>query len=826
LELSEASGDKIGQALNHGALAEILAYKGDPEGAFKHLNIAEPLVKESGDPKQQANFFRISGAAYLASGAFDQAIAAYQQALPILRSLNDRGGQAEMMASMGWIYQSLGDVQRALKNYENALSLFLELKNVEAEARTRLAMGFLFQSLGEEVKAAEQYTRVCQIGSDSQIAAVLANVGQYRESHNKFMDALASYEEALKLAQSAHDRATEAGVLAGMGRCYTGLNELEKGEKLLVQARRLMKETGSRDGEAGVVASLGEIGYRYGIMDIARSRDPKSLFDLALKYYDKALSLMRAAGNRAGEIGVLTNTGILYDAWNKPRQALEYYTQALQELDDLLAYARIEDLRMDLTAQSANLYGRAILLEVSQNRINEAFDLSERARARAFLDQLGNKNIDIRAGIPAEFSLREAELRKENISLERQIGQELSKPLGDVNSERINALQLRLSIVRTDYENLLTRLKLSNPKYASLVTASPLTHTEAQRQLEPDTTLVSYFTTPEMTLAFIVTRENIRCVKLHVTGRELSAAVSTFLDFSGGNNAPSSLKQLYKWLIAPIKSELRTSLVGIVPHGVLNNLPFASLTSDGKQYFGDTHEIFSLPSVSVLPYVKTRKKPDGNRIFVLANDEQDGLPHLGHAYGEARAVASLFGAEPLLGEAATASALRTNAGQYDILHLIGHIDPNTETPQFARIMLAPGETDDGSLDLHQVYDLDLRNTNLVVLSGCQSQLGPRSRGDDIVGLNRAFLYAGTASVIASLWSVDDEASQELMTAFYGYLKQGLTKAESLRAAQKDVRRKHPNPYYWAAFVLTGDPGVQNDSGLAVNSGVPKPAKTE
>ena len=130
------------------------------------------------------------------------------------------------------------------------------------------------------------------------------------------------------------------------------------------------------------------------------------------------------------------------------------------------------------------------------------------------------------------------------------------------------------------------------------------------------------------------------------------------------------------------------------------------------------------------------------------------------------------------------------------------------------------------MELHQIYGLDLRNTNLVVLSGCESLLGRRSRGDDIVGLNRAFIYAGASSVIASLWSVDDEATQELMTAFYRYLKQGLTKAASLRAAQKDLRVKYPNPYYWAAFVLTGDPGTRDNSGLAANSGFSRPLRAQ
>jgi CHAT domain-containing protein len=126
-------------------------------------------------------------------------------------------------------------------------------------------------------------------------------------------------------------------------------------------------------------------------------------------------------------------------------------------------------------------------------------------------------------------------------------------------------------------------------------------------------------------------------------------------------------------------------------------------------------------------------------------------------------------------------------------------------------LLAAGteEEHDGVLEVHEVYNLDLSNTALVVLSACETRLGERSAGDEIVGLNRAFIYAGTPSVVASLWSVEDEATMELMVAFYDYLEnQGYTKGEALRQAQIDALQNPDtaHPYYWAGFVLTGDAG--------------------
>jgi CHAT domain-containing protein len=192
--------------------------------------------------------------------------------------------------------------------------------------------------------------------------------------------------------------------------------------------------------------------------------------------------------------------------------------------------------------------------------------------------------------------------------------------------------------------------------------------------------------------------------------------------------------------------------------------------------------------------------------LVLANGQEEGLPLLTYALDEARAVASIFGVEPVVGKKATASVLRRDASNYAILHLAGHFEIDQKNPIASQIVLDREGEEDARLDLESVYGLDLRDADLVVLSGCQSHNGKRTRGDDILGLSQAFLYAGSPSVVASLWSVDDATTKILMVSFYTHLKVGQSKADALRSAQSEVRQKYPNPYYWAGFVLTGDSG--------------------
>src|SRR5260370_10094621 len=188
--------------------------------------------------------------------------------------------------------------------------------------------------------------------------------------------------------------------------------------------------------------------------------------------------MMRAIGDRSGEIGVLTNSGLVYDAKGKQKEAFSYYVRALDKMEELQTQARLEEFRSNIAGQSAALYARAIQLEVHTHELEAAFALTERARARLFLDQLGNMRIDDIKRAPSQFLAREDQLRRENIIFERQLGKELSKPSGELNSEKITTLQSRLATVRASYETLMNDLKLSNPSYDAFLSVSPITPTE------------------------------------------------------------------------------------------------------------------------------------------------------------------------------------------------------------------------------------------------------------------------------------------------------------------------------------------------------------
>jgi CHAT domain-containing protein len=555
-----------------------------------------------------------------------------------------------------------------------------------------------------------------------------------------------------------------------------------------------MRAIGDHQGEGKVLCNIGN---RYASVGEKQK---------ALESYNRALPIIRQTGDRLAEAQVLSDLASLYDSLGKPQQALELYQKAITISEAVRGGATIEEIKSGLSGQTSPPYVQAALLMMHAGRHAEAFDLTERARARTFLDQIGNIRPRQLGTTVGQMAQEEQSRASELASLQMELLRERAKPRGALDTTSISKRASDLASKEAEYEDLLVRLKATNPEYASLRSVDTLKLAEVQKLLSKDTTLLSYFVTPEKTIAFVVTSDSLTTAEIAVREADLQSAVAWFRAFASlRREPPQALKQLYRLLISPVKSYIKTPKLSVIPHGVLHYVPFAALT-DGEHCLGDEHAVFYLPSASVMPFIRRKSKPIGTEMLALAQSRAEGLPALRYADQEAQAVAALFSKEALTTGTGSKSEFLKRAPSSSIVHIAAHAELNTASPLFSRIMLAEAKDVSGGLELREVYDLDLSKTSLVVLSACETQLGALSKGDDIVGLTRAFIYAGTPSVIASLWTVDDESTSYLMKAFYSHLKDGMSKAEALQAAQSETRKLYPHPYYWAGFVLTGDPG--------------------
>ncbi len=270
-------------------------------------------------------------------------------------------------------------------------------------------------------------------------------------------------------------------------------------------------------------------------------------------------------------------------------------------------------------------------------------------------------------------------------------------------------------------------------------------------------------------------------------------------------NAKGLLQSLYRLLLTPLEGVLaRHEQWIVVPHGPLHYLPFHAL-HDGQSYALEQHEISYLPGASLLRYCR-EAQPAPSGTFILGYSSSGRLPYTIH---EARAIADVFGERPCLEGEATLARLQRDAGTCRAVHLAAHGEFRPDNPLFSGLALA-----DGWLTTLDIFNLRLQ-ASLVTLSACQSGQSQVGGGDELLGLMRAFLYAGAASLVLSLWAVEDRSTAQLMGVFYDKLAEGWSKGAALRYAQRqfiqdgadqadaaETLRRHP--FFWAPFFLVGD----------------------
>ena len=226
---------------------------------------------------------------------------------------------------------------------------------------------------------------------------------------------------------------------------------------------------------------------------------------------------------------------------------------------------------------------------------------------------------------------------------------------------------------------------------------------------------------------------------------------------------------------------------------------------DGKQYLIEKYSLSYIPSLSVLEYLRKSQRKDSYRILALGNpDLNDPKMDLPAAEKEVDMIKKIFPQTAVYKRSQAAESLiKKSSASYDIIHIAAHGEFNADDPLSSCIYLAKDVGDDGRLNIKDIFDMNI-SAEIVVTSACQTAMGKIGKGDEVLGLTRAFLYAGANSVFGSLWSISDEATSVFMKEFYTNLKI-MDKTEALRQAQIWMikSKQYSHPFYWAAFNITG-----------------------
>ena len=469
-------------------------------------------------------------------------------------------------------------------------------------------------------------------------------------------------------------------------------------------------------------------------------------------------------------------------------KAIQCLKEAVEVIEQQRATIHSETGRIGFAGDKQAVYQELVARLVENGRPEDAFDYVERAKGRALVDLLASQHRLAPAATKAGQMLG---LVANLAAADQDAGALMDPdPAKQANGARGIAVKLR------------SDLAAGAPELASLVMVNPTPVAELQAKVGEDETILEYFKCGEAWYAFLVTRAGVKAVPL--PGGDLGRSIEGLrnaVTHPGSKDFQAASEALSRQVLAPVAGLIGTTRLTIVPHGVLHYVPFAALTLGGTSSI-DRFSLRILPSASVLRFLKGARQVQ--RTLVLGNPDLGNQEYnLPFAQDEAVAIAKLLPQATLLVRAeATAKAVRELGPQADIIHLAAHgyFDPNL--PLESGLLLAKGDGSDGTLRVSEFYSLPL-DADLVTLSACDTGLSLVANGDDVVGFTRGLLYAGSRSVLSSLWKVDDQSTKELMISFY----QGLArypKAEALRQAQLAVRKRHPDPYYWAGFILTGN----------------------
>jgi tetratricopeptide (TPR) repeat protein len=779
-------------------LAELEVLAGRADEGLEWNQRALTTARAGRDKKKELEILGTRGELLQKAGRSDAALALFEDTLRMAVDDGDTGAQASLHSSIGTLHYFNGAYGTAAKHLERAVALYQTRQESLLESTAWIMLAEVYMMLGgtDTLAQAVENGRALAKRSGFKLAEVTIDLIAAFESVSNGPSKPEDFEAAIQAWQNVPDTQT------------LGVDNVPE---LLREVARIAKG-GAASAPRTDYVRLPQMARWMPLMLQGRLELARNANAAARRTFTAALESVPGGDIRTGLLALI---GVTYWREGNREEGLRFFKDAVKALNVSAADVKVEEHLADYLGSSRRVYFEMLVhLLAGEGKFEEAFAEAERARARAFLQLVGNHRLNAEQGADPRL-VREAEaLRTDLIERERQmktaapaVAQQIAE---DIKHERER------------YATVMTRVKTSNPEYAALTTVEPLEIGAIRQEIPPGTTVVSYFVSFTNVHAWTIDRNETHYALLPISAPALSRIVCWADHFSprrdtrgvalpGSCSQAATAEEAYDQLIAPLAKHIKNAKLILVPHHGLHYVPFAALRNKetGRDLIDD-YTLTYAPSVSVLRFLRAKETPVTGSALILGDPASPlpGLQKLPGAKREATSIALALGATPHLGADARESLLFGLDGKVDLVHLAAHGIYDPDNPLFSRVALAPGDARDGSLTVDEILSsLDLSGVNLVVLSACRTAVGARSGGDDVVGLTRALLYAGTPGVLSTLWNIDDAASAGLMNEFYRRLATGEHAAEALRHAQLAVKKSEPfsNPKYWAAFTLHGDP---------------------
>jgi CHAT domain-containing protein len=774
----------------------------------------------------------------------------YHDAEVFQHAARERFAALNDQKQLATVNNCLANTHALLHKFKSAEKLFEQaLKQAEASGQPVTLAGIegnigLFALLQGRYDRALDYLersrqRYTSLGLTIQAVLAEHEIADTYLELNLATEALAIYERVIPTFTQHGMRAEEARAQAYGGRALMFLGRTKEAQRWLAQAQKLYAAEQNPVGAALVELTHAQLLYREGRFEGARMMAGKAEPALLMSGSWQRLLLarwLRGESDRAlGKLGpareLLEQTLYESDAHGQPQIAERCFSslgavalaqgdtelaelnfkQAIELTEALRAPIPGEEFRTAFFANRMSPYQELakLCLTTGDTRAVEALGFVERARSRVLADALAGRitlATHARDDFETHLYAQIGKLREELNYLYNQMHRSVR---GAVQIHETNS-QLEVELLERENKLLEIARQLQHRGGGDDRTTHDLfSITTLQAALGVERALVEYTTIDDEVVAFVVTGEQVEVVR--GLGREAdvvaeiercrfqidtlrygSTQVRNHLT-ALTQRTQKHLRSLYDRLLRPIEPKLGERQLVIVPHRALHYLPFQAL-HDGDSYLIERREVSFAPSAVVLQQCLERPKQDFRTALLLGvADEQ--IPRVDE---ELQALDHVFAAvQRYSGSAATTDVLRRESGGVDVIHLACHAQFRSDNPLFSAVKLS-----DGWFTARDAYALRL-TCGLVTLSACETGMNAVAPGDELLGLTRGFLSAGSPSVMMSLWTIDDEATAELMTAFYEELAQTKSPATALRNAQVELLRQRPHPFFWSPFVLVG-----------------------
>jgi CHAT domain-containing protein/Tfp pilus assembly protein PilF len=667
--LSTKNHDReVADTLHH--LGSIYMSQGNAVEALVAEKKALELGRRIGNKLIEFSTLNNLGAIYYNLGDFPAALEAHQQALTVQRALGDIEGQARSLSNISAAYFGLGEFQEALNYCKQALPLRRAAKDRKGEAATLTNIGSNYRELGEPQIALEYYEQALSIlhGLDDlpKEAALLDGIGRTYHDLGDYSKALEYHEKSLDVGKSTVGVNPKAGTLANIGSAYARLGQQEKALKYFEESLRLRRSTGDRRGETLTLQNAGELYRLRGDLTKARS------------YFEQGLQISRDIRNRFLEANFQYELARVDQDENRFEDARRSVEAAIEIIESNRTRISTSDLRASFFASKQEFYAfeidllmRSYAQNHDQQDVVSAFDLSERQRARTFLDLLETSRAQVRKGIAPELLNRERALRaKLNQVAENQI----RLISGTHTAEDVATMAQKVQEVASDYDQVLAEIRSSSQHYAALTQPQPFKLKEIQSTiLDKDTLLLEYALGKTHSYVWAVTSDSIDAFELPARSElealarrayDLMTARNRYVDFEKTDARNARIRnadveyekianELGHTLLASALKDSQKKRLLIVSDGALQYLSFAALAlplvSRPSSFVPliAKYEVVNLPSASSVGVLRRElegRKPAPRTVAVLADpvfdkkDERVRLPkesvESGHAVRE------------------------------------------------------------------------------------------------------------------------------------------------------------------------------------------------